>query len=76
LVESVKRRFLCGSEDGGRVASQPGAALFSRQMVNGFSVPRDLVRRGGQANVIIDNEMFLSLKWDSDEQGSNRVRGG
>jgi hypothetical protein len=41
----------------------------------GFSVPWNLVRRGGQANVIIDNEMFLPLKWDSDEQGSYRVRG-
>ncbi len=24
----------------------------------------------------VEDEMFLSLKWDSDEQGSNRVRGG
>jgi hypothetical protein len=75
-MDSVKAFFLPKRGWEACPQSGKGRAIAKRRRASGFPVPRNLVRRGGQANVIIDNEMFLSLKWDSDEQGSYRVRGG
>ena len=49
--------------------------LAGRQLM-AFPRRENLVRRGGQANVIVDIEMSFTLKCNGDEQDSNRVRGG